>query len=208
MVLDGLERGPRDAQVDQDRDGQVLGHHSARWRERVDERLVLECPIESSGSDNEVHGGIVSGPGDTRVGAPRPLPGHLEFSPLPVATVLRRFVPLYGWKVTRRDRAVASGRQAGRQRSSDRGIASESHGWRRIRGHGRGSGPRLEPSRERNGTNLASRLAGLAEAGQTLVDAEVVRLVGERDDVDFRGLGDVPVKGMTSPVQVFEAALR
>jgi adenylate cyclase len=55
--------------------------------------------------------------------------------------------------------------------------------------------------------NLASRLAGLAEPGQTLVDAEVVRLVGERDDIDFRGLGDVPVKGMTSPVQVFEAAL-
>jgi class 3 adenylate cyclase len=56
--------------------------------------------------------------------------------------------------------------------------------------------------------NLASRLAGLAEPGQTLVDAEVVRLVGVRDDIDFRGLGDVPVKGMTSPVQVFEAALR
>ena len=56
--------------------------------------------------------------------------------------------------------------------------------------------------------NLASRLAGLAEPGQTLVDAEVVRLVGVRDDIDFRGLGDVPVKGMTSPVQVYEAALR
>jgi adenylate cyclase len=55
--------------------------------------------------------------------------------------------------------------------------------------------------------NLASRLAGLAEPGQTLVDAEVVRLVGERDDIDFHALGNVPVKGMTSPVQVFEAAL-
>ena len=49
-----------------------------------------------------------------------------DFSPPPAAaTVRRRLVPLYGWKGTRRDRAVASGRQAGRQRSSDRGIASE-----------------------------------------------------------------------------------
>jgi adenylate cyclase len=56
--------------------------------------------------------------------------------------------------------------------------------------------------------NLASRLAGLAEPGQTLVDADVVRLVGERDDIDFHGLGDVPVKGMASSVEVFEAALR
>jgi adenylate cyclase len=56
--------------------------------------------------------------------------------------------------------------------------------------------------------NLASRLAGLAEPGQTLVDAEVVRLVGERGDIAFRGLGDVPVKGMASPIEVFEAALR
>jgi adenylate cyclase len=56
--------------------------------------------------------------------------------------------------------------------------------------------------------NLASRLAGLAEPGQTLVDAEVVRLVGERGDIDFHGLGDVPVKGMASPIEVFEAALR
>jgi adenylate cyclase len=56
--------------------------------------------------------------------------------------------------------------------------------------------------------NLASRLAGLAEPGQTLVDAEVVRLVGERGDIDFHGLGDVSVKGMASPIEVFEAALR
>jgi adenylate cyclase len=56
--------------------------------------------------------------------------------------------------------------------------------------------------------NLASRLAGLAEPGQTLVDADVVRLVGERDDIDFHGLGDVPVKGMASSIEVFEAALR
>jgi hypothetical protein len=78
-------------------------------------------------------------------GPPRFLPAPRRHGPAPFRAFVR-------WKVTRRDRAVASGRQAGRQRSSDRGIASESHGWRRIRGHGRGSGPRLEPSRERNGT--------------------------------------------------------
>ena len=83
-------------------------------------------------------------------GGDRPLPGLLDFSPLPAATVTRRSVPLYRWKVTRRDRAVTSGRQAGRQRSSDRGIASEPDSWRRIRGHGRGSGPGLGPSRERS----------------------------------------------------------
>jgi uncharacterized membrane protein YkvA (DUF1232 family) len=37
----------------------------------------------------------------------------LDFSPLPAATVLRRSVPLYGWKVTRRDRAVANGAAGG-----------------------------------------------------------------------------------------------
>jgi adenylate cyclase len=56
--------------------------------------------------------------------------------------------------------------------------------------------------------NLASRLAGLAEPGQTLVDANVVRLVGEQDEIEFRGLGDVAVKGMASPMVVYEAALR
>jgi len=36
---------------------------------------------------------------------------------------------LYTWKVTRRDRAVASGRPAGRQRFSDLGFANEPDGW-------------------------------------------------------------------------------
>ena len=56
--------------------------------------------------------------------------------------------------------------------------------------------------------NLASRLAGLAEPGQTLVDAEVVRLVGKRDEIEFRGLGDATLKGMSFPMVVYEAALR
>jgi adenylate cyclase len=53
--------------------------------------------------------------------------------------------------------------------------------------------------------NLASRLAGVAEPGQTLVDAEVVRLAGERDDIDFRSLGEIRLKGMASPVEAYEA---
>jgi adenylate cyclase len=53
--------------------------------------------------------------------------------------------------------------------------------------------------------NLAARLSGAAEPGQTLVDADVVRLAGERDDVDFRKLGAVSLKGMALPVEVYEA---
>ena len=120
----------------------------------IDERLdIQQGPVELSGSDDEVHGGIVSGPED----APRKRAlalylGLFDFSPLSTGTVLRRSSPLYRWKVTRRDRAVASGRQAGRQRSSDRGIASEPDGWRRICRPGPSERPRLGPSRERNGT--------------------------------------------------------
>jgi adenylate cyclase len=53
--------------------------------------------------------------------------------------------------------------------------------------------------------NLASRLAGEAEPGQTLVDAEVVRLAGGGDTVGFRRIGEVGLKGISSPVEVFEA---
>jgi adenylate cyclase len=53
--------------------------------------------------------------------------------------------------------------------------------------------------------NLAARLAGAAEPGQTLVDSDVVRLAGKRDDVEFRKLGAVSLKGMALPVEVFEA---
>jgi len=55
--------------------------------------------------------------------------------------------------------------------------------------------------------NLAARLAGVAEPGQTLVDSQVVRLAGGRDDIDFRRLGEVPLKGMASRVEVYEALL-
>jgi adenylate cyclase len=56
--------------------------------------------------------------------------------------------------------------------------------------------------------NLAARLAGVAGPGQTLVDTEVVRLAGDRDDIDFRSLGAVPLKGMVDPVKVYEALPR
>jgi adenylate cyclase len=53
--------------------------------------------------------------------------------------------------------------------------------------------------------NLASRLAGAAEPGQTLVDAEVVRLAGDRDDLGFVSIGEVSLKGMSSPIEAYEA---
>lgn len=53
--------------------------------------------------------------------------------------------------------------------------------------------------------NLAARLSGAAEPGQTLVDADVVRLAGERDDVDFRKLEPMSLKGIALPVEVYEA---
>jgi adenylate cyclase len=53
--------------------------------------------------------------------------------------------------------------------------------------------------------NLASRLAGAAEPGQTLVDAEVVRLSGEREDVGFTSIGKIWLKGMAAPIEAFEA---
>jgi len=53
--------------------------------------------------------------------------------------------------------------------------------------------------------NLASRLAGAAQPGQTLVDAEVVRLAGDRDDVGFTSIGKISLKGMSAPVEAYEA---
>lgn len=112
--------------------------------------MSWQCRAELCGSDHDVHGGIVSG-WETLEGVRRPLPGLLDFSPLPATTVLLRSVPLYGWKVTRRDRAVASGRQAGRQRSSDRGIACEPDGRRWIGRQGEGAAEAgTEPRAERH----------------------------------------------------------
>jgi class 3 adenylate cyclase len=55
--------------------------------------------------------------------------------------------------------------------------------------------------------NLASRLAGAAEPGQTLVDAEVVRLVGDRDDLGFTSIGEIRLKGMRSRIGAYDASL-
>jgi class 3 adenylate cyclase len=51
--------------------------------------------------------------------------------------------------------------------------------------------------------NLASRLDGLAEAGQTLIAEAVQRAV--LHDVDCESLGEVAVKGLDKPVRVWRA---
>jgi adenylate cyclase len=53
--------------------------------------------------------------------------------------------------------------------------------------------------------NRASRLAGAAGPGQTLVDEDVVTLSAARDDVAFRRLEPVFLKGVAQPVDVYEA---
>lgn len=52
--------------------------------------------------------------------------------------------------------------------------------------------------------NLASRLAGRAAAGQTLVTDDVARTVA-RPSIRFREIGPVELKGVTHPVRVHEA---
>jgi class 3 adenylate cyclase len=37
------------------------------------------------------------------------------------------------------------------------------------------------------------------------VEAEVVRLAGDRDDLEFTSIGEVTLKGMSSPIEAFEA---
>jgi adenylate cyclase len=53
--------------------------------------------------------------------------------------------------------------------------------------------------------NLASRLAGRATAGQTLVTEDIAGTV-ERPGITFRAIGPVELKGVTHPVLVHEAA--
>jgi hypothetical protein len=38
-----------------------------------------------------------------------------------------------------------------------------------------------------------------------LVDAELVRLAGDCDDIGFKGIGEVEVKGRSSPIEADEA---
>jgi hypothetical protein len=37
------------------------------------------------------------------------------------------------------------------------------------------------------------------------VDAEVVRLAGEREDLRFTSIGEVLLKGMSAPIEAYEA---
>jgi adenylate cyclase len=52
--------------------------------------------------------------------------------------------------------------------------------------------------------NLASRIAGGAEAGQTLV-SEAVAELADGAGVSFRPVGPIELKGFTEPVTVYEA---
>jgi adenylate cyclase len=52
--------------------------------------------------------------------------------------------------------------------------------------------------------NVAARLAGRAEAGQTLVNDEVVRAAAG-DGLRFSDLGPVQLKGIPQPVRAFQA---
>jgi adenylate cyclase len=52
--------------------------------------------------------------------------------------------------------------------------------------------------------NLASRVAGRAQAGQVLV-TDVVAVAAPEDGVSFTDLGDLRLKGFSTPVRLLEA---
>ena len=56
--------------------------------------------------------------------------------------------------------------------------------------------------------NVASRLCGVARAGQVLVAAETVDELNAPDGVDLMPLGEVPLKGKDAPVPVYEVRSR
>jgi hypothetical protein len=91
-------------------------------------------------------------------GTPRFLPASCRHAP----ALFRAFVQVEGDPPRPRRRERAAGGPP--TWSSDRGIASESDGWRRIGCHRRGSGPSWVPSRERNGTRRDRTRAPQREA--------------------------------------------
>jgi class 3 adenylate cyclase len=55
---------------------------------------------------------------------------------------------------------------------------------------------------------LASRVAGTAVGGQTLVTALVKEVAHGVPDIGFRDLGEVELKGLSAPVHVYEVSVR
>jgi class 3 adenylate cyclase len=53
--------------------------------------------------------------------------------------------------------------------------------------------------------NRAARIAAYAEAGRTLVDPGVIEATQKADDLEFREIGPVELKGLPKPVPLFEA---
>jgi len=65
-----------------------------------------------------------------------------------------------------------------------------------------GSDKRMEYTAIGDVVNVAARLEGVAQPGQTLVTAEVAALAG--GDFSFNSLGEHPLRGKRKPVQIFE----
>ncbi|SRR6266540_5792699 len=55
--------------------------------------------------------------------------------------------------------------------------------------------------------NVASRLCGVAKAGQVLIAADTVSELGKVDEIELQAVGEVSLKGKDEPVAVFEARL-